>query len=259
MPPARPGRPVDYACSGAPLDNGAVSALSTETQPSSHGQRRQAVVQSILADIFHGRIQAGQHLVTQKLAERFGVSHTPIREALINLAGMGIVDLLPNRGAVVRSVRAREVREVCQVRRLLECQATRSACGRIARALLEELARDLRQLIAATTLPIHTFIEQARAIDSRLHDLIAASCGNSFLAQELGRLKILFRAFRDMSYNHHIAQNDYPRLADEAREHLSIVEALLAGDARAAARAMALHIRSGIRVWSQAMPASVEN
>ena len=69
-----------------------------------HGLRRQLLVQSLLTEVFEGRLRAGQHLVTQDLAARFGVSHTPIREALIALAGIGIIDLLPNRGAVVRRV-----------------------------------------------------------------------------------------------------------------------------------------------------------
>ena len=52
------------------------------------------------------------------------------------------------------------------------------------------------------------FIERSRQVDTRLHDLIASSCGNAFLAKELGRLKILFRAFRDLSYTRHEARND---------------------------------------------------
>ena len=110
------------------------------------GLRRQTIVQSLLADVFQGRLRPGDHLVTQELAARFGVSHTPIREALIALAGIGIIDLLPNRGAVVRRVTPKEVREVCQVRRVLECEATRSACGRIDLAELHALAADLRQI-----------------------------------------------------------------------------------------------------------------
>src|SRR6516225_11999815 len=90
---------------------------------SGHGLRRQAIVASLLSDVFQGRLGAGRHLVTRELADRFGVSHTPIREALIALAGMGVIDLLPNRGAVVRRVTAHEVREVYQVRRVLECEA----------------------------------------------------------------------------------------------------------------------------------------
>jgi DNA-binding GntR family transcriptional regulator len=221
-----------------------------------HGLRRQTIVQSLLADVFQGRLRAGQHLVTQQLAERFGVSHTPIREALISLAGIGIVDLLPNRGAIVRAVTARDVREICQVRRVLECQATRSACGRIDLAELHAIADELHSLQTEPMPTWGVFIDRARAVDSRLHDLIASSCGNAFLAKELSRLKILFRAFRDVSYIHHEARNDHRRLADEAGEHLGIVEALLAGDAHAAALAMARHIRSGVRYWTRAMPAS---
>lgn len=219
-----------------------------------HGRRRQAIVESLLGDIFHGRLRAGQHLVTQALADRFGVSHTPIREALIALAGVGIIDLLPNRGAVVRAVTAREAREVLQVRRVLECQATRSACGRIDLGTLHALADDLRRLIHAPSASITEFIHEARRTDSLLHELIAGSCGNAFLARELGRLRILFRAFRDVSYEQHEARNDSRRLAEEAHEHLAIVEALLAGDAGAAAAAMANHLRSGLRYWTRAMP-----
>jgi DNA-binding GntR family transcriptional regulator len=219
-----------------------------------HGMRRQTIVHSLLDDVCQGRLPAGTHLVTQELAARFGVSHTPIREALISLAGIGIIDLLPNRGAVVRRITADEIREVCQVRRVLECEATRSACGRIALAELHALAADFRRLMAVEDPSAPGFVEQARTADSRLHDLIAESCGNTFLAKELSRLKILFRAFRDVAWQRHESRNDYHRIAEEGSEHLAIVEALLAGDAREAARAMARHIRSGTRYWGRAVP-----
>jgi DNA-binding GntR family transcriptional regulator len=219
-----------------------------------HGLRRQSIVKALLTEVFQGQLQAGKHLVTQELALRFGVSHTPIREALISLAGIGIIDLLPNRGAVVRSVTAKDVREVCQVRRALECEATRSACGRIDLAELDALADDLKRQLAVPVSAAPAFIEQARAIDSRLHDLIAGSCDNAFLAHELGRLKILFRAFRDVSYTAHEARNDFRRLGEEAHEHLAIVEALRAKDRREAALAMARHIRSGVKYWSRSLP-----
>lgn len=219
------------------------------------GLRRQTIVESLLSDVFQGRVRAGEHLVTQELAERFGVSHTPIREALFTLGGIGVIDLVPNRGAIVRHVSAREVREVCQVRRVLECAATRSACGRIDLGELHALAADLERLMTARPRSAPRFIEEARKVDSRLHDLIADSCGNAFLAKEINRLKVLFRAFRDVAWEHDGACNDYHRLAEEAHEHLAIVRALQAGDAKEAARAMARHIRSGARYWTRAMPA----
>lgn len=210
-------------------------------------------MQSLLADVFSGRVRAGEHLVTQDLADRFGVSHTPIREALISLSGMGIIDLLPNRGAVVRRVSRNEVREVCQVRRILECEATRLACGRISLAELDVLAEELRKMIAIRN-PGPSFIPKARELDTRLHDLIAESCGNTFLAHEIGRLKNLFRAFRDVAWERDEARNDYRRLAQESGEHLAIVEALRAGKTKDAKLAMSQHIRSGIKYWSRALP-----
>ena len=218
------------------------------------GHRRSALVQSLLGDVFSGRVRAGDHLVTQDLADRYGVSHTPIREALISLSGMGIIDLLPNRGAVVRKVSRQEVREVCQVRRILECEATRLACGRISLSELDEIAAELRRMMAVRNLG-PSFIPKARELDTRLHDLIAESCGNAFLAHEIGRLKMLFRAFRDVAWEHDDSRNDYRRLAQESGEHLAIVEALRNGDAKAAKLAMAAHIRSGIKYWSRALPA----
>jgi DNA-binding GntR family transcriptional regulator len=219
-----------------------------------HGKRRRTIVESLLTEIFQGRLRAGQRLVTEKIAQRLGVSHTPIREALIELAGIGIVDLFPNRGAVVRKVTARDVREICHVRRILECAATRRACGRIDLPELHDLAKGIRVLTAVQSPSEAAFILEARVLDSRLHDLIADSCGNAYLANELSRLKTLFRACRDVAWEHDQALNDYHRIAEEGHEHLAIVESLLSGDGKGAARAMADHIRSGIRYWSRSMP-----
>lgn len=222
-----------------------------------HGLRRQTIVESLIADVFQGRLRAGQHLVTQELSERFGVSHTPIREALISLSGIGIIDLLPNRGAVVRRVSKRDVKEVCAVRRALECAATQGACGRIKPVVLSGLVSELEHLTQTPAKSGSRFIKKARELDNRLHDLIAASCGNSFLANEINRLKILFRAFRDVSWDRFEVAADGHRLAEEAHEHLAIVQALVVEDRRAAARAMSRHIQSGVKYWSRALPDAV--
>jgi DNA-binding GntR family transcriptional regulator len=219
-----------------------------------HGQRRRLVTESLLAEIFQGKIQAGKHLVIKDLADRFEVSPTPVREALVALEGIGIVDLVPNRGAVVRKVSAVEVKEICQVRKALECEATRSACGRIELAQLHDLAEQFRRM-QATTDPTDMFLETARQLDSRLHDLIADSCPNRFLGREISRLKLLFRAFRDVAWEWKQANDDYHRYREEAREHLAIVECLLKGESKPAARAMAWHIRSGVKYWSRALEA----
>jgi len=223
-----------------------------------HGMLRQRIVEQLLADVIHGGLTAGRHLVTQDLADRFRVSHTPIREALIALAGIGIIDLVPNRGAIVRKVTSREFREVLQVRRALECEAVRLACGRIDPAELQSLAAEMRRLAQPGGMPPARFIEQCRRVDSRLHDLISDSCGNRFLAIELDRLKMLFRAFRDVSYTQQQDRRDFRRLADEASEHLAIVEGLLSEDRKAAARAMAAHLQAGMKYWTREFPEAVK-
>ncbi|MFO1093030.1 MAG: GntR family transcriptional regulator [Planctomycetaceae bacterium] len=217
------------------------------------GRRRQAIVEAILTSVFRGELRPGQHLVTEQLAVQFGVSHTPIREALAALAGMGAIELLPNRGAKVRQVGPRDVAEITHVRRVLEFAATRSACGRIDLAALDELRTQLEKLTTASTSNAARFIRRARELDSKLHDLIWQSCGNSFLGQELERLKTLFRVFRDVSWERAHARNDPRRLRDEAHEHLAIVDALRMGDTTAASAAMSRHIRAGTRYWSRAV------
>lgn len=221
-----------------------------------HGQRRRALVESLIREIVTGALRPGEHLVTQGLARRYGVSHTPVREALIMLAGMGLVDSEPNRGAIVRRVTPREIRQIRHVRVALERAAVRLACRRIPRDRLERF-RDEFQAIARVNLDDENSTEtlaRARALDSELHDLIATGSGNVFLINELERLNILFRAFRDEAWTRSQDRRDFHRLASEASEHLDIVEALLAGDRRAAGRAMTRHITSGMKYWGRAIP-----
>ena len=138
------------------------------------------LVETLLKEIVNGQIRSGEHLVTQTLARRFGVSHTPIREALVTLAGMGVLEVAPNRGAIVRMVTAREVREICQVRRALECEAIRLACGQIDLDQLNRLAAELRKLIVVKVPDRPRSIAEARAVDSRLHDVIAGALATRF-------------------------------------------------------------------------------
>lgn len=214
-----------------------------------HGLRRQSVVRAVLTDIFHGHLRAGQRLVTESLANRFGVSHTPIREALIELRGLGVVDLLPNRGGVVREVTPQNVKEVCQVRKVLECEAVRGAARRADPERVTTVAAEIRALAAAPA--DLEAVTRAREVDNHLHDLIRESCGNGFLAAELERLRTLFRTFRDVTWDLEVARRDFHRIAVEAAEHLAITDALRARDPRAAVAAMTAHMRSGVRYWTQ--------
>jgi DNA-binding GntR family transcriptional regulator len=207
------------------------------------------IVEGILEGIFSGRFAPGDRLVTDRLAREFQVSQTPIREAIGTLAGMGVLVVKPNCGAIVRAFSPREVRDICQVRRRLESLAILTACGRIPATPLRAL-RDQMTKQTKMSLPINRReIEQVKKSDTLLHDLIRSATRNRFLADELDRIMILVRAIRDAAWNR-LWEQSSPDLAfviEEAKEHLEIIEALLANDPRRAQRALHHHLRSGAR------------
>jgi DNA-binding GntR family transcriptional regulator len=193
--------------------------------------------------------------VVQHLAKAHEVSPTPVREALVELVSLGLVELLPNRSAIVRPFGPREVSEISQIRRLLETEAVRCACGRIPPAELSALDLELRRL---QVLPRdQTWDSDARAADTRLHGLIAESCGSVRLAVEIRRYLILFQALRDVCHLRDAGTN-YSR-ADDVPEHLAIVCPLLESDAEGAARAMDRHIRSATETMKEVVFPDADN
>lgn len=227
--------------------------LSTPSTTSEHGSKRSRIVQELLAQIVQGKIAAGTRLVTQNLEKEFQTSATPIREALAELAGIGIIELLPNRGATVREVTRRDIKEISQVRRALECEAVRLAVGKIDPQELQSLKKQLK-LVATKYKSGKRFTQQAQKIDSQLHDLIAVSSGNQYLIRELHRFALLFRSFRDASWAKASPAIERARLTEEAAEHESIVDALLKQDRRLAVAAMKIHIQSSARYWMTSRP-----
>jgi len=214
--------------------------LDLSVDPISRMSLRDLVTQRILGDVFERRFKSGSRLVVQRLAERFEVSPTPVREALVELAGLGIVELLPNRGAVVNPFGAEELRNISQVRRVLEIEACRSACGRLDVFELQMMQFQLKDLKRAKH--DDEWDREARTVDSELHLTIADGCGNPRLAQEIRRYLSLFRSIRNIS---HLRDSwDNYRRSNDVPEHLKIVDALLAGDRDRAAKAIDRHIRS---------------
>lgn len=225
-----------------------IATNSAQAQHKRTGARRQEIVELLLADILDGHFHAGERLTTEGLARRYQVSHTPIREALSTLAGIGLVDLRPNKGACVRRLATRDIVDLIGVRRVLECEAARRACGRADPELLDSLASELRELTALKGTRSRQFVNRARALDNQLHDLIADACGNLLLVAELDRLKLLFRAVRDAAWQ--LAGTPLrKRLLEEAGEHLAIVEAIRKNDSKGARKAMSLHIRAALTYW----------
>ena len=204
-------------------------------------------------EIVSGQIEAGSVLRQEQLSDRFGVSRTPIREALRRLAALGLVSFVPNRGVRVRTLSREELREAFLVRAELESLATEVATPRMGPAQLEELdAAEQRfaELTAAQR-------QQARsgAADRELavewmkanyafHDVIYAAAGSPYVERTaksarrtfIGQITWVARAELDDLY----ARND--------EQHRAIREAIAAGSASGARVLAREHVLSSWRL-----------
>lgn len=196
---------------------------------------RPMVTGSLMSAIFTRKVVAGDRLIVMKLAKQLGVSASPVREALVELAAVGLVNLLPNRGAVCLPFGPCELREVFHVRRLLEAEATRLACGHVAHAELEDLQRESQTLLESKR-STSAWRERAMEVDMALHDLVLRSCGNGRLRLEVKRYEEMMRCIRQVAGNRRDIQ------AQAIEDHLALIDALLDEQPEAAAGRMAEHI-----------------
>jgi DNA-binding GntR family transcriptional regulator len=206
----------------------------------------------IQARVLSGELQRGTWLRQESLAEEFGVSRTPVREALRKLQATGLVEVQPRRGALVRGLTAHEIREAYEVRAELEGLAAELAATRVRAAELERL-RDaqalFRQSVASLLAwrkgsgradpPPDAYAEWNRGNDE-FHLAIQEAAGNRRLAATLADLHRSFP--RDLTW---IVLGENARLLEEnAAQHEAILEAIERHDAKAARRRMTEHVRS---------------
>jgi DNA-binding GntR family transcriptional regulator len=138
----------------------------------------ETVLQQLRQQIVQGDLELGTLLSERVLAEKLGVSKTPVREALFQLRTEGLVRIVPQRGAFVFTLSAAEVRDLCEFRLTLETAALGMAAERNHAALVKDLKQVLKTM------------EQARAAsdrktylsaDTAFHEAFFASCGNTYL------------------------------------------------------------------------------
>jgi DNA-binding GntR family transcriptional regulator len=205
----------------------------------SRGALRHELAKRLLIEIFSGRLPEGTRLVAMNLADRFGVSCTPVREALFELETNEVVEVVHNRGAVVKRFGAEELRGIFLVRRIIETEATRLACPRTDKPTLVGLRQRLMELSTKRRTP--QWFELELVTDRELHTMIADNCGVARLAKEFQRYNVLVEALRSVVGNERVA------LREAVQSHIEIVDALIAGDADAAAEAMTQHIEQAGR------------
>lgn len=182
--------------------------------------------------ILTGDFAPGDKLEEVALARRFGVSRTPVREALHQLAASGLVESRPRRGAVVASLGPDRLVEMFAVMAELEAMAARLAAGRMERSdesrLLDALAGCAR---AATEGPDAYYYE-----NERFHFALYDASGNGFLADQARALHRRLKPYRRLQLQVH------NRVPTSLAEHAAIVAALRGSDAAAAADLARAHV-----------------
>jgi DNA-binding GntR family transcriptional regulator len=200
----------------------------------------------IQAAILAGEFPIGSWLRQESLAERFGVSRTPIREALRVLQSAGVVSAVPRRGVLVRGPTPTEIREAYAIRAELEGFGAQLAASHARESDLDALARasDLFASVAESLLestPSKTMAQQegwTRANDL-FHDGVLAATGNNRLRRVVGELHRSFP--RNLTW---AALADEPTLIrDNVNEHERVRSAIARGDPEAARRWMSDHVR----------------
>lgn len=194
---------------------------------------RDVVFNTLRKAILTGQLKPGERLMEVHLANRLGVSRTPIREAIRKLELEGLVIMIPRRGAEVAQITEKSLKDVLEVRRALDALSVELACKRITREEMEELEKACRTFEDATKGKDAAVIAKA---DVRLHDIIVQATGNQRLQQLVNNLSEQMYRYR------------FVYIKDESQhekliaEHKEIYESILEGNVQRASEAAKLHI-----------------
>jgi DNA-binding GntR family transcriptional regulator len=193
------------------------------------------VLDALTGAIANGELVVGRTYSMGSLAERMGVSRTPVRDAMLELQLRGAVRIVPNQGALILGNEADRLRDVREIRTWLEVPAMGVAARRASAEDLERLRTVFAKLLdAAERGDVAAFEHEDRALHRALLDL----SGN-------GRLAALVDGIRDdLAVGDRVAdQAEAPfDLGESAEEHRRILEAIESADAAAAEAAMRRHI-----------------
>ncbi len=192
--------------------------------------------------ILDGEYGPDERLIEEQLAERLGVSRTPIRQALTMLKSEGLVELIPNRGAVVCSFGVDEVWDIYDLRAVLEGHAARRAAARVEAGELDrmrELADEMEGLCEWEFAGRDEEIRLLVALNNEFHGIILTASRNQRLERLLRRtveLPLVFKAFFWYGSHERMVSNHY---------HRQILKALDSGDAERAEIVMREHVYEG--------------
>ena len=188
-------------------------------------------------EILSGKLKKGDSLTETSLSARLGVSRTPLRAALHRLAEEGLVEIAPNRGAVVVGIGDEELVDIYKIRIRLEGLASSEAAKRISQ---DDLKR-LRDSVELSEFYIaKQDAEHLKELDSEFHNIIYKASGNRLLCKTLTELHRNIQFYRKRSLG--VAK----RLEKSIAEHREILTAIEQGDAEAADRLTSDHIEAAL-------------
>jgi DNA-binding GntR family transcriptional regulator len=195
----------------------------------------QEVAELLRQRIFKRELEPGSWIDEMKLAEEYGISRTPLREALKVLAAEGLVTMKVRRGAYVTEVSEKDLADVYHLLSLLESDAAGVVAEQATDAQLKELQSLHKDLEAAVGNRDKFF-----AINERFHMRLLEIAGNRWRDQMVADLR------KVMKLNRHHSLHKSGRLDDSLREHRAVMEALLKRDAKATVKRMQEHFRNGL-------------
>lgn len=215
------------------------------TREAESSSRTALLVAQLRHSIEQGLLLPGQRLVEADLRKEYGVSRGPVREAFARLSAEGLVDLIPNKGAVVRRMGRRDLANIMAIREALEGLAAGLAARNIDigdhRSRLEAFSREGR-------LGEQKSAEDFLVENETVHTMLVSFADNPQLSDLIDRMRL--QAFpRRMSSS---LNNEEYRLAS-SREHRSIVHAVLSGDEFSARQAMQKHLANASERLLKAM------
>ncbi|TQS29718.1 GntR family transcriptional regulator [Microbispora sp. KK1-11] len=202
---------------------------------------REQVAQALRDALVAGEMRPGVVYSAPALAARFGVSATPVREAMLDLAKEGLFEALRNKGFRVAEVSERDLDEIIEIRRLLEVPTVARLAGQSPAAEAEALRPIAEEIVSAAGRgDLLAYV----AADQRFHLALLALSGNARLVETVRDLRARARLYGLRGLP------DARMMAASAREHLDLLDALVRGDAAAAERLMNHHLQHVRAIWS---------
>jgi DNA-binding GntR family transcriptional regulator len=210
--------------------------MSILERPSTIGRRylHDEVVERLRDLILSGELEPRSRVNEIALCERFGISRTPLREAIKLLAAEGLLELLPNRGARVTALSSQEIVDVLEVIAALEGSAGELACLHITAAEIEAIEVLHTEMVAASRRKDTTLYF---ALNRQIHESIMAASRNSALQGVYATLSGRIQRAR------YSARKTPQQWADAISDHTLMIELLRSRDATALGALMRKHIR----------------